>query len=342
MKKRIIISVSALLVLAVIFGLLSALVPLKYTDPKQWEGRLCGEYYDVAGGHDVLFVGDCEVYETFVPTTLWQEYGITSYVRGTPQQLVWQSYYLLEEMLKYEKPRAVVYNVLALKYGTPQDEGMNRMTLDGMKWSVEKLKAINASMTEEESLLDYVFPLLRYHSRITELEADDFKYAFREPPTVSHGGYLMQTDIVPVEKDIKPISNFDPLPQTAMDYLEKMRVLCEENGIELILVKAPTNSWRFYWYDQWETQICEYAQEKELSYYNLIDKCDIDWSTDTYDKGLHLNVYGAEKASRYFGEILQDKHGISDRREEETTSKLWQSRVDKYNEDKKQREENRK
>ena len=45
-----------------------------------------------------------------------EKYGITSYIRGSAQQLTWQSYYLLEDALKHETPKVVVFNVLALKY----------------------------------------------------------------------------------------------------------------------------------------------------------------------------------------------------------------------------------
>ena len=342
MKKRIIISVCALVVLALLLTLSSALVRPKYTDKTQLEGRLIGEYYAEAGGHDVIFIGDCEVYESFVPALMWERYGISSYIRGSAQQLVWHSYYLLEETFKYEKPKAVVFNVLALKYGEPQNEAYNRMTLDKMKWSGSKINAIAASMTEEESFLDYVFPLLRYHSRITELTGDDFKYAFKDPETVSHSGYLMQTDVVPMpEGDASGIPTTESLPYSAMEYLEKMRVLCEENGAELILVKAPTNSWRYWWYDHWDAQICDYAEQNDLSYYNFISLCEeigIDWSTDTYDAGLHLNVYGAEKLSDYFGNILSDNHKIPDRRSYTELSATWQERVGKYQEDKRSRE----
>ena len=342
MKKRIIISVCAILVLAMIFTLCSFLVIPKYTDKSQLEGRLIGEYYGDAGGHDVIFIGDCEVYESFVPAIMWEKYGTSSYIRGRAQQLAWHSYYLLEETFKYEKPKAVVFNVLALKYGEPQNEAYNRMTLDGMKWSGSKINAILASMTEEESFVDYVFPLLRYHSRITELTADDFKFAFTEPPAVSHSGYLMQTGIEPMPDDLgAPITVLDDLPDSAMEYLEKMRLLCEENGAELILIKAPTNHIRYWWYDQWEEQICEYAEQKELAYYNFIPLCDeigIDWSRDTYDRGMHLNVYGAEKLSVYFGDILIKDHGIADRRGDADLSGTWQERVDRYYEDKNSRE----
>ena len=337
MKKRIIISACVLILLSLFLLLCSALVVPKYTGFKYREGRLVSEYYDEAGGHDVIFVGDCEVYEGFVPAAMWKSNGISSYVRGTPQQLVWQSYYLLEETFRYEKPKAVVYNVLALKYGEPQDEAMNRMTLDTMKWSSSKINSIAASMTEEESFVDYVFPLLRYHSRITSLEADDFKYAFKSPERVSDSGYLMQTDIVPMDDAIKdqmgePLYDYT-LPKSSMDYLEEMRLLCEENGAELILVKAPTNSPIYWWYDEWEERIVEYAEEKNLSYYNLIPKSEemgIDWKTDSYDGGVHLNVYGAEKLSVYFADILVKYHGISDRRADATEAARWSTRVSTY------------
>ena len=348
MKKRILISVAVLLLLGVLLWILQLLVVPKYTDNR--EGALIREYYGEAGGHDVIFVGDCEIYESFVPATLWEEYGITSYLRGSPQQLVWQSYYLLEDTFRYEKPRAVVYNVMALKYGVPQDEAYNRMTLDGMRWSSSKISAIRASMTEEESFLDYVFPFLRYHSRITELTGDDFRDAFSDVPEVSHSGYLLQTGILPMtekeKENAKPGKNLSDytLPASAMEYLEKMRLLCEENGRELILVKAPTNSRAFWWYDEWEAQVDEYASAHNLSYYNFIPLCDeigIDWDTDTYDKTVHLNVYGAEKLSRYFGDILAREHGIADRRGESETALIWDERLARYQSDKQKSEQER-
>ena len=339
MKKRILVTVCAMLVTVFLLGVFQALVVPKYTDNR--EGALVREYYGSALDHDVIFVGDCEVYETFVPAILWEEYGIRSYVRGSAQQLPWQSYYILEDTFRNETPKAVVFNVYALKYGSPQSEEFNRMTLDGMEWSSSKWNAIKASMTEEESALDYVFPILRYHSRITELNGDDVKYMLNEPPSVSDNGYLLQTGIVPMTADqselVRGLSDYT-LPSAAMEYLDKIRELCVENGSELILVKAPTNSWRYWWFDEWDEQINEYASQNSLSYYNLIPKTEeigIDWTTDTYDEGAHLNVYGAEKTTKYFGKLLNDAHGLGGADQ----SSEWDSRVTEYYERKKIMEE---
>ncbi len=325
--RHIVIAISLFLLL--FFGLQQLLMP-KYTT-EIYEGRLIAEYYDDEHDNDVIFIGDCEVYENFSPVTLWEDYGITSYIRGGPQQLIWQSYYLLEDTLQYETPDVVVFNVLSMKYGTPQSEPYNRLNLDGMKLSSAKLGAISASMVEGESALSYIFPILRYHDRIAELTADDFTY-FWDTPDISYNGYLMQTGVkaasfIP-EGDI--LANYD-FDDSAYFYLDKITQLCADNDIELILIKAPTLY--PYWYDQWDTQMEEYAQAKGLEYYNFIDEIDeigLDFSTDTYDGGLHLNVYGAEKMTSYFGEILVETVGLENRQSDTALSALWQEKSDAY------------
>lgn len=296
---------------------------------------LCG-YYDTEDQHDVIFIGDCEVYEGFVPAALFEEYGITSYVRGSSQQTVWQSYYILEETLERETPKAVVFNVLALHYGETPREAISRMALEDMRWSKHKLGAVCASMSEEESLLSYFLPVLRYHDRWSELDEEDLEHAFDKHSDITHQGYLMQTDIDPID----PTDTREPdalldtaLPARAMEYLERMVKLCREKDVELILVKAPTNSVSYYWYEEWEAQIVDYAADKGLAYYSMLgmeEAIGLDWTTDTYDKGLHLNVYGAEKVTSYFGGILAREHGMLDRRDDPALASIWQERIEAY------------
>lgn len=313
-----------------IFLTLQQLLMPKYLDSAQ-EGRLIAEYYEDEKENQVLFIGDCEVYENFTPITFWEEYGFTSYIRGGPQQLIWQSYYFLEEMLQYETPDVVVFNVLSMKYDTPQSEPYNRLNLDGMKWSSSKLNAIQSSMTSKEHLLTYLFPLFRYHDRIIELTNDDFTHLWETPP-LSHNGYLMQTGVKPVTT----IPPFDILADYSFGeqsylYLDKMTALCKEKGIDLVLVKAPT----IYplWYPEWDAQMVDYAQEHDLLYVNFLDIAEeigIDFQVDTYDAGLHLNVYGAEKLSHYFGAILSEEFQLEDRRNDVYFQNLWEEKATLY------------
>ncbi len=331
-KKTLKVIVSAIIVFVCLFLLQRLLMPKYVSDIV--EGSMIAEYYREEMDHDVVFIGDCEVYENFSPKVLWEEYGINSYIRGSAQQLIWQSYYLLEDTLRYEKPQVVIFNVLSMQYNEPQREAYNRMTLEGMKWSGAKVKAILASMTEEENFLDYVFPILRYHSRWSELKGEDLEYLFK-PHQVSHNGYYMRVDVKPAENvpEGKVLADYS-FGENAYDYLDRFTKLCKENDIQLILIKAP--SLYPYWYDEWEAQMEEYAAGNNLLYINfleLVEETGLDFSTDTYDGGLHLNLSGAEKVSRYLGKVLQEE-GVPDRRGEEALEKIWQEKAALYEQEK--------
>ena len=320
---------SALVILITLFLLQRLLVP-KYVDGVV-EGAFVAEYYREEKDHDVLFVGDCEVYENFSPAVLWQEYGINSYIRGSAEQYIWQSYYLLEDALRYETPRVVIFNIQSLQFGQSQREAYNRMSLEGMEWSPVKVKAILASMRAEEEFLDYVFPILRYHSRWSELTAADVEYMFKTRP-VSHNGYYMRVDVRPAENvpTGRPLADYS-FSENSWKYLDMMTRLCEEKGIRLILIKAP--SLYPYWYDQWEAQVEDYAREHGLTYINFLElqeQTGIDYTTDTYDGGLHMNLSGAEKLSHWMGEYLIREAGLSDRRGEAELSARWTEKLASY------------
>ena len=315
---------------ALVLWLITGLLTPKYMTDIQ-EGAMIAEYYKETTGHDVVFIGDCEVYENFSPDVLWREYGIASYIRGSAQQLIWQSYYLLEETLRYETHKVVIFNVLSMKYGVPQNEAYNRMTLDGMRLSPSKLGSIRASMTDEEDFLSYLFPLLRYHSRWNELSAEDFSYWFRRD-LVSDSGYLMNVKVKPAENvpDGAPLADYR-FSQVCWEYLDRMAQLCERHGVQFVLIKAP--SLYPYWYDRWEEQIEDYAEENGLPYLNfleLIGEVGLDFDTDTYDSGLHLNLYGAEKLSHWFGEWLTQNSPVEDRRDQTEYAAVWNEKSAEY------------
>ena len=306
LKKAVKIS-AALCIAALILAALQRLVTPKYTPGNMAEGGLIEAYYDTEKNHDVIFLGDCEVYENFSPEVIERETGLKCYIRGSAQQLIWQSYYLLEDTLRYETPKAVVFNVLSMKYNEPQNEAYNRMTLEGMEWSAAKVASINASMTDDESFVTYLFPLLRYHDRIRELNGSDVEYFFSSPKLTKDGSYLRE-GVVPAENIPvgKPLESYE-FGDKAWEYMEKMRLLCEEKGIKLILIKAPASY--PYWYDEWNTIVSDYADSHGLSYINFLSRLGatgLSFDTDTYDGGLHLNKTGAEKLSEYFAPILKE------------------------------------
>ena len=337
MKGKAIVKVilSGLIIVVSLYLIQRLLMPKYVSDVI--EGSLTAEYYQERKDHDVIFIGDCEVYENFSPQVLWDDFGINSYIRGNAQQLIWQSYYILEDTLRYETPKVVIFNVQSMQYNEPQKEAYNRLNIEGMEWSWSKLRAIDASMTEKENYMDYIFPILRYHSRWSELTTEDVDYMFKSPK-VSHNGYYMRVDVKPAENvpEGKPLADYS-FGENAYEYLDKINKLCEVNNIQLVLVKAP--SLYPYWYEQWDEQIEKYAEENDLLYINfldLIDETGLDFNTDTYDGGLHMNLSGAEKITEYLGEQLVENAGLKDRRDEKDLAAIWDEKRMMYEADAKE------
>jgi len=324
--------IAAVLVFVLVFAALQRLLVPKYAT-NALEGGLIREYYKSTMDQDVIFVGDCEVYANFSTIALWEDHGITSFIRGSPQQLVWHSYYLLEDTLRNarQKPRIVVFNIMAMQYGEPQYEPYNRLTLDGMRMSPVKLRAIEASRLDDEDRLSYFFPLLRYKEHWRELGSEDFKYFFRDPQ-VSISGFMIRSDTVPVGFIPEPMRRADyKFSEKAYHYLERMVELTREHGIELVLIKAP-NLYP-YWYEEWDEQIVNFAETNGLLYINFLDHIEdigLDWSVHSFNAGLHLNVFGAELMSRYFGKVLTDNYHLPDRRSYPDTAAVWNKMAEQY------------
>ena len=295
------------------------------------EGSFTEEYYKEKIPHEVIFYGDCDVYENYSPIELYRKYGISSYIRGNSEQYMWQTYYMLKDTLRTETPKVVVISVHGLQSGTQPKEAYNRMALDGMQWTPDKVNAIRESMTEGETFLSYVFPILRYHDRWSELTPTDWKHVFSKDIT-SHNGYYMRCDIMPQGEFPPAIPLMDySFDDKSMEYLKKSIDLCKERGIGVVLVHAPI----VYptWYDEWDQQVRDLAKEKDVPYFNYIEHIDdigLDMSHDTYDAGMHLNIYGAEKLADYIGEWLKSNYDLKDMRTDPSVSGVYEDKIRFY------------
>ena len=325
--------ITALVLLALSFGIfwfVQRLFMPKY-QKGVIEGSFTEEYYKEKVPHDVIIFGDCDAYESYSPVKMYQEYGISAYIRGSGEQYINQTYYLLKDVLRTETPKVVVLSIHNMQHDVPRKEAYNRMTLDGMRWSKDKVDAINSSMTKGETFASYVFPILRYHYRWNELNKNDFKHVFSKDK-VSHNGYYMRCDVDPQGILPKPMPRISyKFDDYSMYYLDQIRLLCEEKGIQLLLVRAPIE---YGWFKQWDKNVEEYAAKYGLTYINFNDyrkDMDIDMTKDTYDKGQHLNIYGAEKLSVFFGKYLMDNYALTDYRTVPEVSKEYEKDIAFYN-----------
>lgn len=139
--------------------------------------------------------------------------------------------------------------------------------------------------------------------------------------------------------DVKPVTTLPTVRdkadyafgETAWEYMDKIRELCEEKGVTLVLMKAP--SLIPHWYDEYDAQVVDYANEHGLLYINVLaakDEIGIDYTADTFDAGMHMNLYGAEKVTEYIASIIDAEYELPDHRGETEYDTVWAEKIEFY------------
>ncbi len=260
---------------------------------------------------DVVFLGDSETYCAFVPLKIWEESGVTSYVCGTTKQKLCYSYEMLETAFENQTPKMVILET----------------------------NAVFRAFDEEDvysNLMETVLPVFRYHDRWKSVKKSDFGLNPDYNETQVGKGYLYNVTSNPGSAVgyMKEDSGKKEINEINRLYVEKIKEYCEKNGAEFILMSSPsTKNWNW----KKHNSIQEMAAELGISYVDMnlmAEELEIDWNTDTRDKGDHLNYNGAVKVSEYLGKYFTEKGMFEDKREN--------SDYEQWNMDLKYFEENKK
>ncbi len=242
---------------------------------------------------DVLFVGDSECYSAFIPLHIWEDTGISSYVCSTSAQRLTYSYEFLKTAFKNQSPKVIVLETNAIFR--------------------------NISFTDVVDITaEEIFPVFRYHNRWKSLNKDDFD----TEPTYTYfsetKGYKYNTKnrgSADTSQYMKASTEKQSIPPRCKTYLKRIAKLCKENGAELVLVSTPSTK---NWNTKRHNAVASSAEDLGITYLDLNteDNLNIDWSTDTRDKGDHLNYFGASKVTDYISSYLKDTKLFTDKRKD--------------------------
>ena len=266
--------------------------------------KIKGFYAEEENSLDVVFIGSSQVYADIAPAVLFHDYGIASYDFCANEQPLWISYYYIKEVLKHQDPQVIVLDVFTVYGDAYEAEGINHFSLDDMPLSWNKIEAIKASVPQGERY-SYYFPIAKYHNTWTDLYQRKTELAFyneKDP----HKGYSPFVFAASYEEGAKPEvaaqTELEPIPNRALLWLNNIITLCEEEGVELVLIKTPNgNAERQKLYNS----VALIAEETDTPFFNM---------NVLLDGQAHVNVLQAEKISQCMGEYLVSNYDLPDRR----------------------------
>ena len=300
--KRIIKCIVFVLIYVAILMLLSKIFIPKNNTLEAGIGRrkldASGIYTEPENTIDVIVLGDSESYNSYIPLELWNQYGFTSYVCGTPAQRISYSGSILNKVFKTQKPKIVLLEANAL------------YTKNGF---VRHLK----------DYFDKIFPIFEYHDRWKSINKDDFVKNPEYTEIINDKGYRYSSRTNKVKKS--KTKNFmqeneaaKKIPSDNIKHLKEIKRFCDENGAKLMLYNSPTPAnWS---YDK-HNGVEKVAKDLKIEYidFNLkADELGINWKKDAQEKrGEHLNYVGAMKITNYIGEYLKNNNDLPDHRNDE-------------------------
>ena len=278
--------------------------------------------------YDVLFYGSSHVINAIFPMQLWEDYGITSYNLSMHSCGVAANYEILEQSLKYHKPKVIVLDVL-LPNGTSNTTKVGSLhnAYDAFPLNFSKFRYLYALSKEREdiSLSEFVFPFSLYHSRWSEKNIK-FQTLFSHDMNREMGAESRIAVATP--NNFKRLAHDVHNDPENLPNLEKFIQYCKKKKIPLVLVYIP------YPADQnaqkWANTCSIVAQNYDVPYIDLFDQNLVDFQIDCYDGGSHLNPSGARKVTDYLGQYLASNYSLSDKKENPKYAKKWNAWYEDY------------
>ncbi len=275
--------------------------------------RYVGFYAEKKNTIDVAVIGSSPVPMCFVTPKIYGDMGITMYPISSNMQRPVATKYLVEWILKTQSPSVFVFEMRMCR---ANDEDLlgnmahTREVTDNMKYSINRIKTINAMVSDPDERLTYYFDIFKYHSNWKTLFLwSQFRTLFYEYPE-DLKGYLPDTDVGPADMPVVISSDESmAIPSEQEAYLLDLLDYLEEKNINALFVVTPYSAkedeQKKYNY---MAQIIENRGYTFLDMNKHMDEMGLDFATDNRDFGTHLNVLGAEKATDWFEEYLKENY----------------------------------
>lgn len=329
--KTIIKTVVFLLILAIVFLKLNAILEFKYTDGIYGMNVFYQLPEDTV---DMLVLGSSHAFEDINPAVLYGEYGIAAYDLGGSVQPLWNTYYYLREALKTQSPRLVILEAYCVIWNNEYiDDSRVIKNTFGMHWTKERWDALEAS-TAEDRIVDFSIGLLQYHGRYAELTESDFlPWLGNEGLYKYWKGFVNNTATMEIAvNDISMVDKPIELYEKTEKYYREIIELCETYDIPLLVVVSPYGG--ISQEDQGKfLRAAEIADEYNVPFINYntqYQEIGLDFTEDFADAA-HLNSLGNVKFTEYLGEYLVENYELPDRRGD-VLYYSWEMNLRYYNE----------
>ena len=277
-----------------------------------------GFYHESPNSLDAVYIGASNVYVGWIAPFAWRDHGIAvwSYSDSYMNAKVYP--FQIAEIHKTQPDALLIINLNGFKSLKVPDQTLHRST-NYMRFSRNKLNMIY-SLTEEAGLtglekLQYYFPVIRFHSRWSQLDNWDFTHTINGYKTgpIYNAYFTRMQDIT---ENYEITDSKEELTEDQKIFLDEFIDYLYQYDQKILFVLSPqafkTNSETYKQLNQMGRIVQEHGYDY-LNMLDIIDDINIQTSTDFYNDK-HTNVHGAIKYTDYLAQYLVDNYGFTDKR----------------------------
>lgn len=335
MKKNIVLMrLCKLLCLLLCLVLLSGLAAdlSQYYDHNVY--KLDAFYAEPKNTLDVVLLGASEVFTDFSSGYAYDLYGFTSYpyaLDSNPGALYEAQ---LREILRCQNPKKIVVEINGFLYEETDPltaSGSLRRLVNNIPFTWNKVDTILKNANKEDMYFVF-FSLAKDHERWKEWDTqwDQFleRLHFRRNGSVLKGNLTtLNTYRGPDHRDVSGDEATAPLEPVSESCLRSFLEFCKEEQVDnVIFVRFPhviatdENYERFCRGNEAGRIIEEYGFE----YLNLEKEFyQIGLEPEDFYNEDHMNIYGQQKFTDYFGRILAEEYGIMETKLAQGQYHIW-------------------
>ncbi len=269
-------------------------IPKSFADPggaKYYRGK--GYQSEAKNSLEILAFGNSDLYAGFTPLSLYEDYGYTSYSCGVSKQDLRGVYNLLKDSTKYQSPKLVILETDCIYY---------------------KTKKKNETV---EDFTNKAFFIFRNHGRWKKLKPIDFiKMPNSKTKDYLKGHVFRDNDSNFKFSPYMGDENASPelIKKLNLGYLNKIVNLCKDKKYQILFIEFPSaTSWNYAKHKG----VKEYIKDKDIPFIDMnlnVEEIGIRWDDHFFDRGNHLNCFGAKIATKYIGKYLEENYQLTDYR----------------------------
>lgn len=288
-------------------------------------------YEEEENSLDAVYLGSSVTFTAWLSPLAWEHYGIAVSPFSNSEQPFEAAEYLIKEARKTQPDALYIVPISAGADDGVTDVRMHYLT-DKMPLSWNKIQLVRKLREYEEidwtEQLEYLFPLIRYHSRWTELAEEDFFW-----PNNGYNGSNYRSNFrnsTNVASSYRATDRTAKLSESSQDALESLMSYCDMEQINILFVIPPALR-----RDEYELAQVNFVKETVedhgypvLSLRSSVDDIGLDTTKDYYN-AIHTNIHGAIKVTDYLSCYLVENYGFADKRGDPAYSS-WDDAYSRY------------